>query len=326
MILAGDVGGTKTRLAIYSENGKELVRGETKRYESAKFPGLKEIVKEFFASVGNLRVTQACFGVPGPVSEGIAKTTNLPWTLSELELSKALDIPKVKLINDLAAVASAIPYFSEDELLTLHPGTKDRDKSFFAVLAPGTGLGAAFLFHDGVKYHPLPSEGGHQDFAPNSEMEMELLRYLWKTYPHVSLERVLCGSGLLNIYNFLKDTGYAPEPPELKKRFSEEAAPAVISNAGLKGEFELCTRALDIFASCLGAEAGNLVLTLMCTGGVYLGGGIPPKITPKLSEGVTVKSYLEKGRLSNVVQKTPLYVIKDDHAALLGSAYLARDL
>jgi len=322
MILAGDAGGTKTRLALYEDAPGKLVRQQIETFGSGDFPSLQEIIR-IFLSKNHIAVTKACFGVPGPVVGGRASSTNLPWITDENDIAQTLGIASVRLVNDLVATTAAIPFLNTNDLLTLNAGTLTGQETTFGVLAPGTGLGEAFLYKQGNRFLPLPSEGGHADFAPNTEIEIALLKYLQKEIGRVSYERVLCGPGLVNIYNFLKDTKVAPEPPDLARRMNGENSAAIISAAGQSGEFEICVKALDIFASVLGAQAGNLALTMLTTGGVYLGGGIPPKISQKLVDGTFMKAYLNKGRLSNFVKSIPLYVIRDDHAALLGSAYLA---
>ncbi len=325
MILAGDTGGTKTRLALYEQSQGKLLRRQTETFVSGDFPSLEEIIRTFL-SKNHISVKKACFGVPGPIVAGRAQSTNLPWLTDEAHIVRALGIASVKLVNDLVATTSSIPFLSPDDLLTVHQGLPTGRETTFGVLAPGTGLGQAFLYKQGEQFIALPSEGGHADFAPNNEIEIALLKYLLAKFRRVSYERVLCGPGLVNIYNFLKDTGVAAEPPELKKRMAEENPAVVISAAGQSGEFAICVQALDIFASILGAQAGNLVLTMLATGGIYLGGGIPPKISQKLMDGTAVAAYVNKGRLSDFVKAVPLYVIRDDHAALLGSAYLASKL
>ena len=325
MILAGDAGGTKTRLAIYTADEGKFVRGQTETFQSAGQRSLEEVI-QIFLTKHRVSVAGACIGVPGPVVRGEAKTTNLPWLVRETAISSSLGIPKVMLVNDLAATAAAIPYFSTADLVTLHEGSLTGAESIFAVLAPGTGLGQAFLLNDRKAHHVFPSEGGHVDFAPSSEIEEELLRYLKKTFSRVSYERVLSGPGLVNIYTFLKEGRAMQEPESLGRRLKDGNPAAVISQTGLAGEFEICVKALDVFASVLGSQAGNLVLTLVATGGVYLGGGIPPKICSKLTDGTVVKSYLNKARLSNLVESTPLHVILDDHAALLGAASMAASM
>ena len=325
MILVGDVGGTKTRLALYESKKEKMICLEKEDFSSAKYQGLEGIVNEYLRK-RKKEVEAACFGVPGPVINGESRATNLPWFLNERSVVEQTAVKKVKLINDLVALTSAVPHLSSGELSVLHEGKEVDKSSPRAVLAPGTGLGQAFLYYDGERHHVHASEGGHIDFAPNSEVESQLLKHLQSKFGHVSYERILCGPGLVNIYEFLKDGGYASEPPELRDRLEQGNAAAVISTAGQNREFELCVKALDLFVTILGAQAGNLVLTLLATGGVYLGGGIPPKIAKKLSDGTILKSYFDKGRLSHLVEKTPLFIIKDDHAALLGLAYVAAQL
>jgi len=325
MILAGDTGGTKTRLALYEQIDGKFIRQQTETFASPDFPSLEEIIRTFLAK-NHVSVKQACFGVPGPVVDGRAVSTNLPWLTDERHITKTLGITSVRLVNDLVATTSSLPFLNPEDLLTLHQGLRTGKETTFGVVAPGTGTGVGILYNHGGQYLPLPSEGGHADFAPNTPLEIELLKYLLKKFGRVSYERVLSGPGLANIYNFLKDTGVAPEPPELAQRLRNENPASVISSTGQSGEFEICVIALDIFASVLGAKAGSLTLTMLATGGIYLGGGIPPKITQKLLDGTTVKAFLNKGRLSDFVKSVPLYVIRDDHAALLGSAYLASRL
>jgi glucokinase len=326
MILACDVGGTKVRLAFYSYENKSFHRHETETYSSREYSSLDEIVRLFLQN-NKGSIEKVCFGVPGPVMNGSAQTTNLPWKISEAQLTKNLGITKVKLVNDLAATTAAIPHFSTADLIALHPGEPAKmEEEVYAMLAPGTGLGQGFLVINSNGQYVLESEGGHMDFAPCNNLEIELFIYLKNKFGHVSYERVLSGPGLVNIYNFLKDGKYADEPAELTERFKNQDPAVIISKAGQAAEFEICVKALDIFASILGAQAGNLVLTLLTTSGVYLGGGIPPKIYKKLMEGITVASYLNKGRLSYLVEKTPLYIVRDDYAALLGAASIAEKM
>ena len=329
MILAGDVGGTKTRLALFQLKNGVLERKQTDTYASSDHTGLGEVV-QIFLDKYKAPVSKACFGVPGPIINGEARATNLPWDLNEGKIQRVLGIPAVKLVNDLVAAASAVTHLTSDDLLTLHKGktqnTRNAEDAIIGILAPGTGLGQSFVHIKSGQYYVMASEGGHADFAPTNDIEIELLRYLKSKYGRVSYERVLSGPGLVNVYKFLRDTGFAQEPPELSKRLRDEDPGRVITSAGKTGLYDICTRTLDIFASVLGAQAANLVLTVMATGGIYLGGGIPTVIYKKLAEGTTVASYLDKGRLSNIVKDTPLYVILDDHAALLGAAHLALTL
>lgn len=326
-ILVGDVGGTKTQFGLYETSGGQLVRSHVQRYQSDSAPTFQELARRFLEEAGAASAEAACFGVPGPVNKGVVKATNLPWTLSEQDLKRELGIPKIRLVNDLVAYTAAIPFFSRADLMVLHEGSTTRNKDLACVLAPGTGLGMAFLHTlNGVPY-PLPSEGGHANFAPNSELEIELLQYLKREFPtSVSCERLLCGPGLYNIYRFLRDTGIEKESPELHERLSHENPAAVISTLAQSNADPLCEKTLDLFVSILGAHASNLVLTFLTTGGVYLGGGIPPKITQKLMDGSFMKAFLQKERLKEVVEQTPVYIIKDDKAALLGAAVLANRL
>lgn len=326
MILAGDTGGTKTRLALFEFENERMLRKDMETFVSREYSGLVEVL-QIFLNNRSISIEKACLGVPGPVINGEAQITNLPWKLSEAQIRQSMLVEKFRLVNDLVATTAAVPYLDSNKLLVLHQGKKAKDHhKICAVLAPGTGLGQAFLSWDADKPQAHASEGGHVDLAPTSELEIELLKYLKTRFKRVSYERVLSGPGLVNIYAFLKYINYAPVPPELNARLNEEDPAAVIAMSGQTGEYEICVKALDIFASLLGAQAGNLVLSLLATGGIYLGGGIPPRISKKLSDGTTVKAYLDKGRLSNIVEETPLYIIKDDHAALLGAAYLAKQL
>ncbi|MCP4256803.1 MAG: glucokinase, partial [Planctomycetes bacterium] len=298
MILAGDVGGTKTRLAFCRLEDGRIIRQQTDTFVSRDYSCLEEVVQNFITKYG-VSVTKSCFGVPGPVVKGEAKATKLPWHFKEEQISKDLNIPTVKLVNDLVATAAAVPHLMPEDLYVLHNGSKGSEKreSIIGVLAPGTGLGQAFVYTTAGQRYIMASEGGHVDFAPTNEVEVKLFQYLKAKHDHVSYDRILSGPGLNSIYTFLKDTGFAPEPPELEKRLREEDPGKVITTTGKTGEYELCTKTLDIFGSILGAQAGNMVLTLMATGGIYLGGGIPAGIYKKLADSITVNSYLNKGRL-----------------------------
>ena len=340
MILAGDVGGTKTRLAICQLDNGRIIRQQTDTFISRDYSCLEEVVQDFINKY-DVSVTKSCFGVPGPVVNGEAKATKLPWHFKEDRISNELNIPKVKLVNDLVATAAAVPHLMPEDLHVLYEGeqhsssvenqSQNRNSSsgngedVIGVLAPGTGLGQAYVYTNAGQRHIMASEGGHADLAPTNEVEVKLFQYLKSKYDHVSYDRALSGPGLNGIYMFLKETGFAPESPELEKRLREEDPGTVITTTGKTGEYELCAEALNIFASILGAQAGNMVLNLLAIGGIYLGGGIPAGIYEKLADGITVDSYLKKGRLSYLVEKTPLYVILDDYTALLGAAYIASE-
>jgi glucokinase len=331
-ILAGDIGGTKARLALYED--AETAQADlpelrkVQDFDSREASSLEEIVVQFLGEFGAAgSIDAACFGIPGPVVGGNVRATNLPWLLDERTLSANLKIPRLKLVNDLAATAAAVPFLGAGQLRVLHPGSDDRERRLYAVLAPGTGLGQAFLYRDDDgRYHPFPSEGGHAGFAPSNPLEIALLEYLRLKFPdHVSVERVLSGPGLFNVYCFLRDTHRCAEPAALREEVRTAEHPsAVIGEHGAAGTCEICVRALDIFAGALGSYAGDLVLAYLSTGGLFLGGGIPPKIADKLTEGSTVAAYLEKGRLSPLVRSAPLRIIMDDRAALHGAAFIAR--
>ncbi len=333
-IIAGDAGGTKTRLALYRLTGppdrNALECLFVNDFESNSAPSLEVMVREFLErhnSVG--RINAACIGVPGPVVHGDVRATNLPWQIEEDTFAGNLGIPRFRLVNDHVATAASIPLLGPDDTEVLHPGLEDRETRVFALLAPGTGLGQAFLCLDEHgRYHPFPSEGGHVEFAPRDELEFDLLKYLLDRFrSRVSIERVLSGPGLVNIYSFLRDRSYCEEPDTLREEISASRQPAaVISGYGMSGRFPICVRTLDIFAGLLGSRAGDVVLNYLSTGGLYLGGGIPPKILGKLREGGTVDAYLRKGRLSPLVELTPLRVILDERAALLGAASIAAGL
>ncbi len=325
MILAGDVGGTKTRLASYILEDGKLKRQDLERYDSTAFPSLLAII-ETFLKKRDLKVEAACFGVPGPVIEGRVKLPNLPWEMSEQSLSQSLKVNKLRLVNDLVATAAAVPHLGPSDIVTLYPGGEQRDRRVFAVVAPGTGLGHAFLLNQDGRYHVISSEAGHMDFAPTDDTQVALLEYLEKKFKRVSVERVVCGPGLKNIYEFLRDTGRAEETPELRARFENEDDSAVISQTGLDGSAAISVQALDIFISVLGSHAGNVVLMTMATGGIFLGGGIPPKIVKKFSDPLFFKNFTAKGRFEAVVAATPVHLIADDHAAVIGAASIASQL
>jgi glucokinase len=329
MILAGDIGGTKTRLALFEQEDGRLQRRVVKTYRSADYAEFEETLQAFLDET-RASVERACLGAPGPVIRGVVETTNLPWQISSENLARFLKLPAVVLVNDLVATAAAIPCLADDDVRTIHPGAgaserrEDREQRC-VVLAPGTGLGQAFLILRGDNATLHPSEGGHVDFAPTSEIQIELLRYLQKRFHRVSFERVLSGPGFENIYDFLKEAAGREEPPELARRFEKDSRARAVSEAGVRGEFPIAREAVDLFVTILGAHAGNLALMYRANGGVYLGGGIPPKILPRLESGPAVEAFLDKDRMTDVVRDIPLRVILDDHAALLGAASIALD-
>jgi glucokinase len=321
MLLAGDIGGTKTNLAVFSsEAGPRSPLAEA-TFPSTDYPSLQALVREFLSRI-DLQVERASFGVAGPVVGGQATVTNLPWVMQETQLQAALNLSSVRLLNDLEAIANGVPLLEPADLHTLNAG-EPAPGGAIAVIAPGTGLGEAFLTWDGARYRPHASEGGHASFAPMDALEIELLRYLQRHFDHVSCERVCSGLGLPNIYAFLRDGGYADEPDWLAEQLAAADDPTpVIANAALDAEraCELCTATLDAFVSILGAEAGNLALKVLATGGVYLGGGIPPRILPALERGQFMQSFRRKGRMSDLLARVPVHVILNPKVALLGAA------
>lgn len=325
MILAGDIGGTKTLLALFEVNGNDLLEIKSKRYVSKNFKNLISILNDFLKNEKDLP-TSAAFGIPGPVQNGRAKSTNLHWLVDEENLRKKSKIQKVKIVNDLAATAFAIPYLKPEELITIKKGSTEFFSERYAVVAPGTGLGQALLVCEGKKKIVIPSEGGHTDFAPSNKIETELFLYLKEKYEHVSYERVISGSGMPNIFDFLIEIHHLKPAGETLERMKNEDKSKVISDMALKKKDEVCEKTLDIFVSVLGAYSGNILLTTMATGGIYLGGGIPFKILPKLNDGTFVKSFSNKGRLSKLVAATPIFLINNNKVALAGAARIAFEI
>jgi glucokinase len=321
MILAGDIGGTNTRLALFTQRGEQLEAVAEDTFASREHPDLTTIVKKFLSS-RNLPIEIACFGVAGPVQQGRTQATNLPWLVDAQRLEQKLRIHTVHLLNDLEANAYGIALLPAEDLVVLNPGAADASGNA-AVIAAGTGLGEAGLYWDGRQHHPFACEGGHSSFSPTDHLQMELLSYLMREFSHVSWERVVSGPGLLSIYQFLRETGRGEEPAWLAAEMQGDDPSAVISQAALTGTNALCEQALDLFVSLYGAEAGNVALKIMATGGVYVGGGIAPKIIKKLMEPHFMEAFVAKGRLQPLVQDIPVRVIMNDKTALLGAARFA---
>jgi glucokinase len=317
MILAGDVGGTKVNLALYDFIDGNLKESRDNQYPAKEYSGLEEIVREF---LGADSAMAACFGVPGPVRDGRLRLTNLPWTLDSRELAANLKIDHVFLINDLQANGYGIAELSADQIFTLSEGDT-RQIGNRALISAGTGLGEAFMIWDGRDYVPYPSEGGHSDFAPRNEDEIDLLRFLRQKYNgRISFERVVSGQGLPHLYEFLRDVRGLDEPAWLAERLEAENPNAVITELALKAKSEICEKALDMFVSAYGAEAGNLALKVLSVGGLYVGGGIAPRILEKLKDGTFMKAFTDKGRLSQLLINMPVRIILESRTALLGAA------
>ena len=320
MILAGDVGGTKVHLALYDFIDGKLEYTRDERYPAKDYSGLEEVVKEF---LGATKVHAACFGVPGPVRNGRLRLTNLPWTLDSHELAVNLGIEHVFLINDLEANGYGVAELSADQIYTLSEGDASQIGNR-ALIAAGTGLGEGLLIWNGHSHTPYPSEGGHVDYAPRNEDEIDLLRFLKQKYNgRISYERVISGMGLTNIYEFLREVRGLDEPAWLAERIAAEDPNAVVTELALAAKSEICEKALEMFVSAYGAEAGNLALKVLSVGGVYVGGGIAPRILDKLGDGAFMKAFTDKGRLSPLLVNMPVRIILESRAALLGAAAYA---
>jgi glucokinase len=326
MIVAGDVGGTKTALALMEIDGDTLRPVREAVFPSREHGSLEELLAAFLgAAPGSLAA--ACFGLPGAVLDGKVATTNLPWTVEEARLATALKVPRVKLLNDLEATAYGMLHLGPEELAPLNPKAGPRRHGHVAVVAAGTGLGEAMLCWDGRQYHPVASEGGHVDFAPRDDREIDLLRYLRQRYGHVSYERVLSGPGLFNLFCFLRDSGAGTPTPALAEALLSAADPtAVVSASGLAGKDPLAAAALDWFCELYGAEAGNLALKCVAVGGVFIGGGIAPKILPALQGGAFLRGFADKGRFRPLLESIPVQVSLNPRAGLLGAAHYATRL
>ena len=318
LILAGDIGGTSTRLAYFDTAGGTLQPVAEKIFPSRESGSLEEIVSRFSAEQG-LVAERVCFGIAGPVRNGHVRTPNLPWTIEATVLSRILGIPSVRLINDLEANAYGIDLLGPGDLIVLNPGVPDPTGTI-AVVSAGTGLGEGLAYWDGTAHRPLSSEGGHADFAPRNELEAELLLFLRAEHGRVSTERVVSGPGLSNIYRFLRDARHLPETPAVAEAMRRGDPAAAISRAALAGECPLCGQVLDLFVSLYGAEAGNVALRVLATGGIYLGGGIAPKIIERLKGPGFMLAFITKGRLSPLLENIPVRVILNDRTALLGAA------
>jgi glucokinase len=323
VVLVGDVGGTKTSVGLFVRGKRRPEPLVIETFPSREAPRLENIVDRFLKS-HPAPVFSACFGIAGPVINGRCKTTNLPWVVSENLMKRRFHWRHVRLLNDLAAAALAVPLLRPSELVFLNKGIIEK-KGNLALLSPGTGLGQAMMAYRDGEYVPLSSEGGHVSFSPTTEGEVELWRYLREKFGHVSVERVLSGPGLVNIYSWLRDSGRFEEPLWLKELMRQGDPAKAISENALRKEQALCVESLRLYVSMLGNVAGNLALTSMAVGGVYLGGGIPPKILPALKQGSFMKAFMAKGRFAAFLSRVPVRVILNDKASLLGAAQAAFD-
>ncbi len=321
MILAGDIGGTNARLAYFQPQNGHLRLVSERTFPSREHSELGEIVSEFVDASGT-RPEAACFGIAGPVHNGRVETSNLPWVIEQSRLAKQIQLPATMLINDLEASAWGIGALESSDLVSLNrvvgPAVGNQ-----GVIAPGTGLGEAGLFWDGKRHHVFACEGGHTDFGPQGDLQIELVRSLQARFGHVSYERILSGPGLVNVYKFLRDSGCGKESPEFAADLKKGDPAAVISRSALDGSNPLAEKALDLWVAVYGAEAGNLALKVMATGGLFLAGGISPKILAKLKGPAFMKSFVEKGRLRPLLEAMPVHVVTNEKAGLLGAARCA---
>jgi glucokinase len=321
LILAGDVGGTKTQLGLFEHSAGKLELVREHRYATLQFDSLEAVCADFLSATP--AVNAACLGVPGPIIDGRAHATNVPWQLSTESLSRALNGVPVRLLNDLAAIAYGMVHLEPAEFEVLHRAEDPPQHGNIAVIAAGTGLGESALVWEGDKYYAVASEGGHSDFAPHDAEQIELLRFLIAEFGHVSYERVLSGPGLWNIYRFLRGESGVEEPAWLKAEIAAGDPSAVVSEAALAGRDPICVHALTMFCDIYGSEAANLALKVLALGGVFLGGGIAPKILPMLMSGAFVKGFLAKGRLNEILKRIEVRVSLNPAAGLLGAAHYA---
>ena len=319
LILAGDLGGTNFRVAVFRDDA-EMSRLHFAKFHSADHSSIEEMVGLFLKDLAlESSIRTACFGVPGPNIAGIVTASNLGWKIEINALPKLIGVPRVEVLNDLESTAYGLSALLQTDLAPLQAGSGSHAGNQ-CVIAPGTGLGEAGLFWDGTRHTPWACEGGHADFAPTDELQHDLLTFLRREYGSVSFERVVSGMGIANIYRFLRDTGRGVETPAVAREIMEQDAAAVIDRHAADGSCPLCRSTMDLFVRALGAEASNLALKTMSTGGVFLGGGIPPKILPLLRRPLFLESFLNKGRLRSLLETMPINVVLNDETALLGSA------
>ncbi len=317
MILAGDVGGTKVRLAVFEERGGITCVDEEK-FASRDFPDLSALLHQFLSPEHRKNISAACLGIAGPVKNGVCKATNLPWEISAEVLKKDLHIPKVDLINDLEANAWGLRCLSPEEFFTVNVGEEAQGNR--ALISPGTGLGEAGIYWDGKAHRPFACEGGHCDFGPTNAEEIDLLNYLMRQHRHVSYERILSGPALFQIYRFLIDTKREKEDPAIAALMQQSEPQRVITEKGVSKESSACVRTCQLFVKLLGDEAGNLALKFLAIGGVFIGGGIAPHLLPFIKEGSFMKAFIDKGRLASVLSKIPIKIVLNEKTALLGAA------
>jgi glucokinase len=319
MILAGEIGATGTRLAAFEKEGSRLQLVVEKTYMSQEHSSLSDIIAAFIKAEG-IAAHSACFGVAGPVRRGRSKISNLPWVIDSRDLAKQLKLDSVGMINDLEAYAYGIDGLDSKDFVTLNEGSEDAEGNR-AVISARTGLGVAGLYWDGFRHHPFACEGGHSDFAPRNDLEMELLAYLQKKYGRISYERLLSGPGIKNIYDFLRDAHKADEPQWLKDQIAGAPdPPAVISQLAQEGKAAICDQTLSIFVSIYGAETGNCALNFLSTGGIFIGGSVAAKNVSKMKDPIFMESFLDKGRMVDLLKEIPVTIVLNDDSGIIGAA------
>jgi glucokinase len=320
MILAGDIGATKTNLAYYDVQGDILTSILVQSFPSKDYGNLTDVVEKMHTG-HPATITAAAFGIAGPVVDGRSKLTNLGWDVDGREVAALLNLKGVGLINDLQATAYGTLRLATNETLELNKGAAQLHAPI-AVIAAGTGLGEGGLIWDGRRYRAFPSEGGHTEFGPRNETEIDLLRFLTKKFGRTSYERIVAGPGFVNLYEFFRSRSDYPEPQWLSDRMQQGDPSAAISVAGVEGRDKVCVEAVEMFASLYGAETGNLALKVLATGGVYVGGGIAPKILPAINKHF-MAAFVDKGRYTSLMKQMPVRIVLNEHTALLGAAHYA---
>lgn len=327
MLIAGDIGGTKTNIALFERGDTQFLNPlHFATFPSQQYNSLESIVKAYSAKLDkNIKISGGCFAIAGPVVNGVCKATNLPWIVDAKQLASTLHVEKVYLINDLLANAYAIDIMPKSALFELQKQKKPAEGNR-AIVSPGTGLGQAALYWDGTHYHPFACEGGHADFAPTNTLQIELFHYLNAQFKHVSYERILSGPGFLNLFEFFIHVKEREVPEWLEKELEGENHAVVVTKNALNGKSPLCQETLDLFVEILGQECGNAALKFMALGGLYIGGGIAPKICQVFKQPFFLEGFLNKGRFDSLLENIPIYVILDDKASLKGAASLAEKL
>lgn len=316
LVLAGDVGATKTNLALFKMNQKNAKVLKEGNYKSQKYKSITEITSNFLE--GQPQPATCCIGVAGPVLEGKVKLTNLSWEMDSKEIAKQMGLAKIHLINDLEATAYGLAMLENKDIVTIHKGS-DTPSGNAAIIAPGTGLGEAGIYFDGKFYHPFATEGGHSDFASRDKPDFELYEYLQNKFGHVSNERVICGPGIVNIYQFLKEEKKLEEPAWVTDKIKQGDAAAEISKH--TDQSELCNKTMQLFIRFLARESANLTLKMKATGGLFIGGGIAPQLIPLFEKYRFNDSFLDSGRMNHLLEKVTVSIILNTKTAMLGAAY-----